>query len=107
MTLDASTIIILILAAVLAGALFGILPAWRRFMTRGAELPVWKFSRRAGAARDAVVSSIGERAVFEGEVRCTLCAAQKECEQRLSYVNAVPVFHCPNAALFPELHEHR
>lgn len=82
MTFDASTVIVLMLAAALAGALLGLLPEWRRMMNGG--LPIHRHLRRAGAS-----------AAFEAELRCALCAGRQECARR-----AAPLPDCPNAALF-------
>jgi hypothetical protein len=79
---DASTVIVLMLAAALAGALLGVLPEWRRLMS--GALPIHKHLRRTGAS-----------APFEAELRCALCAGRQECAQR-----ATPLADCPNAALF-------
>jgi hypothetical protein len=97
----ASTIIVLLLAAVLAGAFVGVLPAWRQLMSRGADLPLWKFARRRGLRREAVENTLGARAVVQAELRCALCAAQTECEKRLASPGGAPVAHCPNTRLFP------
>jgi hypothetical protein len=78
---DASTVIVLMLAAALAGALLGVLPEWRRLMNGG--LPIHKHLRR------------GASAPFEAELRCALCAGRQECAQQ-----AAPLADCPNAALF-------
>lgn len=100
MTFDFATVTSLFLAAALAGALFAVLPPWRRLMTRGADLPLWRFARRGGAGRDTVEDHIGTRAIREAELRCALCAAQDECEHRLAGGEAAPVPYCPNAAIF-------
>lgn len=97
-----SNAIVLLLAAALMGLLIALLPAWRRIMAHGNELPVWKFSGSMGATRDAATRCIGHRAVLEAEMRCGACAAQKQCEQRLTRPGATPVAYCPNAELFPQ-----
>ncbi|HEX6318988.1 MAG TPA: hypothetical protein VFZ84_08930 [Burkholderiales bacterium] len=81
MTFDASTVIVLMLAAALAGALLGVLPEWRGL---SGALPIHRYLRRTGAS-----------APFEAELRCALCAGRQECAQR-----ATPLADCPNAALF-------
>lgn len=104
-TFDISNAIVLLLAAALAGLLVALLPAWRRIMAHGRELPLWKFTRSMGATRDALARRIGERAVSEAEMRCGACAADEECAQRLMKPAATPPAHCPNAALFPSPNE--
>jgi len=80
MSFDLSTVIVLMLAAALAGALVSVLPEWRRMM--GGGLPIHRH--------------IGEgHAAFEAELRCALCAGRQECAQR-----ATALADCPNAALF-------
>jgi hypothetical protein len=80
MTFDLSTVIVLMLAAALAGALLGVLPEWRRLM--GGGLPI---HRHLGV----------ERLPFEAELRCALCSGRERCARR-----AAPLADCPNAALF-------
>jgi hypothetical protein len=81
MTFDAPAVIVLMLAAALAGALLGVLPEWRRMMNGG--LPIHKHLRRAASVP------------LEAELRCALCAGRQECARR-----AAPLPDCPNAALF-------
>jgi Family of unknown function (DUF6455) len=100
MTFDYATVVALLIAAALAGALAAVLPSWRRLMTRGADLPFWKFTRRSGVGREALENDLGAKAVREAELRCSVCAAQEECEHRLAGKDAAPVSYCPNAALF-------
>ena len=102
MTFNAAPITALFLAAALAGALLAILPFWRR-LQRTADLPLWKFLRRDGVVRHFLVEDLGERAVREAELRCGVCAAQKECTHRLAREQTQPLAHCPNSALFPNL----
>ena len=81
MVFDASTVVVLMVAAALAGALLGVLPEWRRMMNGG--LPIHKHLRR------------GASVPLEAELRCALCAGRQECARR-----AAPLPDCPNAALF-------
>jgi hypothetical protein len=83
MSIDTSTLIVVVLATVLAAVLLGVLPEWRRLMS-GANLPIHRHLRR-----------LGLRPAFDAEVRCALCAGRQECTRR-----AEPLEDCPNAALF-------
>ncbi|HEX6265819.1 MAG TPA: hypothetical protein VFZ81_02860 [Burkholderiales bacterium] len=82
MAIDTSTVIVLMLASALAGALLGVLPEWRRLMS--GELPIRKHLQRQGGHPS-----------FEAELRCALCAGRKACARR-----ATPLPDCPNAVLF-------
>ena len=82
MTLDTSTVIVLVLAAALAGALIAVLPDWRRLMN--GNLPIHK---HLGAGR--------ESPRFEATLRCALCAGRQTCAGR-----SAPLPDCPNGALF-------
>jgi hypothetical protein len=80
MTFDASTVIVLMLAAALAGVLLGVLPEWRRLM--GGGLPIHRHLRTG-------------RPSLEAELRCALCAGRERCATR-----SAPLPDCPNQALF-------
>ena len=82
MTFDAPTVIVLMLAAALAGVVLGVLPEWRRLM--GGALPIRKHWR-----------SETEALPFEAELRCALCSGRERCATR-----ATPLPDCPNQALF-------
>ena len=92
-TIDTSTFIALLLAAAIAGALLGILPAWRRLMTGGRDLPVWGFLRRRGAGVEG-------RAALQAEMRCEMCDSKAQCRLLLANGADAPVTGCPNAKLF-------
>lgn len=82
MTFDAPTVVVLMLAAGLAGLLLGVLPEWRRLM--GGTLPIRKhWGSQTGAPP------------FEAELRCALCSGRERCATR-----ATPLPDCPNQALF-------
>lgn len=91
-TLDASTLILIILAAALVGALISVMPAWHG-MRGGRDLPVWAFLRR----RD---SSIGRVAALQAELRCESCNAKLRCKQLLADGAVTPPAECANGALF-------
>ena len=93
MSFDAGTVVILALAAALAGLLLGLLPGWRRVVGAGHQLPVWSFLRRQAA-------SLGSRAALQAELRCALCGEQAECAKQLKAGAMQPPENCPNAALF-------
>lgn len=80
MSFDLSTVIVLMLAAALAGALLGVLPEWRRLT--GGGLPI---HRHLGT----------DDLPLEAELRCALCSGRERCARR-----AAPLEDCPNAALF-------
>ena len=82
MTIDISTVIVLILAAALAGALVGVLPEWRRLMS--GDLPIRKHLHPGH-----------ESPAFEATLRCALCAGRQACAKR-----SAPLPDCPNGALF-------
>lgn len=82
MSIDAATVIALLLAAALGGALIALLPEWRRLMS--GRLPIHQHLRPRA-----------QRPPFEAELRCALCAGRPECAKR-----AAPLDDCPNAALF-------
>ena len=82
MTFDTSAVIVLMLAAALAGVLLGVLPEWRRLMS--GALPIRRFWRKGAEAPP-----------FEAELRCALCAGREKCATR-----ATPLPDCPNTALF-------
>ena len=84
MTVDTSTVIVLMLASALVGALLGVLPAWRRLVSGGEDPPIRKLLGRRGQSPS-----------FDAVVRCALCAGRQECAKR-----ATPLEDCPNAALF-------
>ena len=93
-TVNTGTLILLLLAAGLAGALVAVLPAWRRFAGHG--LPVWRFlARRRGA-------SVEGPAALQAEIRCALCETQARCRHLLAAGAEAPPAGCPNAALFEE-----
>ncbi len=100
-SLDASALFALIFAAVLAGLLLGVLPPWRRLMSGGAELPIWKFLLNQGIRRADAEEEIGQRALRQAELRCFVCNARRECVRRLAAGAATPARDCPNAGLFP------
>lgn len=93
MSLDFGTVAFLMLAAVLAGLLIGVLPAWRQMMGGGRRLPVWLFLRRQDASLDG-------RAALDAEIRCAVCGERAGCLERLKAGSAQPPENCPNAALF-------
>lgn len=92
-TLDASTLILLVLAAALAGALIAVLPRWRRMQEAAANLPVRGFLRQ----RDASLERI---AALQAELHCEMCGAKAQCRQLLAEGVISPVPGCPNAELF-------
>lgn len=88
MFVDASTVMVLLLAASLAGAIAGVLPAWRRIM--GGDLPVRKLRLRHGQG-----STRAE------EMRCALCPVLAQCTRRLASGETEPMDNCPNRAFLP------
>ena len=92
-TLDASALILVIVAAALAGALIAVLPPWRRMQDAAGHLPVRGFLRR----RD---SSLERIAALQAELRCELCDAKTQCRHLLAEGAVSPVPGCPNAELF-------
>jgi hypothetical protein len=91
-TLDPSSLILMILAAALAGALASVMPAWQGMRSR-AGLPVWTFLRRRG-------STLERAAALQAELRCETCSAKRRCRQLVSEGADTPDAGCPNAALF-------
>ena len=92
-SIDASALIALLLAAALGGVLIGILPAWRRLMEGGPDLPLWGFLRRRGIALETFP-------VLQAELRCELCGSKPQCKRLLAEGGDAPPAHCPNAELF-------
>ena len=90
--MDSSAFIALLLAAALGGVLIGILPAWRRLMGGGPDLPVWGFLRRRGIGLETVPT-------LQAELRCEVCDSKAQCKRLLAEGGDVPA-HCPNAELF-------
>ena len=90
---DPGTFVVLVLAAALAGLLIGILPDWRRMI--GRRLPVHAFLRRQGEPLDG-------RAAQQAELRCAMCGAKAQCEQRLAAGERSPIAGCPNPELLQE-----
>ena len=99
-SVDASTVAVLLLACALAGLLIGILPVWRRAMSGAQRLPVWAFLRRRGAGVEG-------RAAVQAQMRCALCGTKAQCERQLAAGANSPVPGCPNLELFRSelLHE--
>ena len=95
-TLDASVLILVVVAAALAGALIAVLPPWRRMQDAAANLPVRGFLRR----RD---NSLEHIAALQAELRCELCGAKAQCRHLLARGAASPVPECPNAELFTDV----
>lgn len=83
MSLDLSTVAVLLGTAALIGVLAGVLAPWRR-LVEGADLPVRRFAPQL----------LGPVAL-EGALRCALCAERARCAQR-----AAPPADCPNVGLF-------
>lgn len=90
-TVQTETLILLLLAAALAGALIAVLPAWRRLAGQG--LPVRSFFARRGVGVEGA-------AELQAEIRCALCETQARCRHLLAAGAETPPEGCPNAALF-------
>lgn len=89
---DAMTVVMLFLAAALAGLLFGAGSAWRGLQRDMREAPIRLALRRHGGAR-------AEREVRYAEIRCALCSSRRACEGRLRRGEPLPP-ECPNRSLF-------
>jgi hypothetical protein len=77
---DFSELVLVLLAALVAGALLAVLPQWRRLMRTAPALPIHRhFAGQAG---------------FEAELRCAFCAGRQECLRR-----GKPLDDCPNLEL--------
>ena len=83
MSLDPSTVAVLLGTAALIGVLAGVLAPWRRLMD-GADLPVHRFAPQL----------LGPVAL-EATLRCALCTERARCAHR-----AAPPADCPNRGLF-------
>jgi len=92
MSFDFGTVVVLMVAAALAGLLVGVLPVWRRLMSGDHRLPVWQFLRRGD------VSPEGRTALL-AELRCELCDERAACLERLKTGAVLAPENCPNAAL--------
>jgi hypothetical protein len=90
---DPGSFMVLVLAAALAGLLIGVLPDWRRMV--GHRLPIDAFLRRQGARVDG-------RAALHAEIRCAMCGAKAQCEQRLGAGARSPIAGCPNSELLKQ-----
>jgi|KBSMisStaDraftv2_1062788.scaffolds.fasta_scaffold1941103_2 hypothetical protein len=91
-TLDTSTLVLVVLAAGLIGALAAVMPLWPA-MRGGRALPVWTFLRRRGTALERV-------GALQAELRCETCNAKLRCKQALAGGADTPPGECPNGALF-------
>lgn len=91
-TLDTSTLVLVILAAGLIGALASVMPAWPA-MRGGHALPMWTFLRRRGATLERV-------SALQAELRCETCSAKLRCKQALADGADTPPGDCPNRAVF-------
>jgi len=91
-TLDPTSLILIILAAALAGALASVMPAWEGMRARR-SLPVWAFLRRRGSTPERA-------AALQAELRCEICSAKRRCRQLVSEGAIGPGSNCPNAELF-------
>ena len=93
--LDLPTTAVLLLAAMLGGALFGLAVAWRGLQAEAGELPIWRVVRRADVSR-----------ARDLELRCMACGSQRACHQALDAGRGLPA-HCPNEkgvrTLFPHI----
>jgi hypothetical protein len=81
--IGAAEALALMLVAAIAGALFVVLPQWRRLMRSPSELPIHEY--------------IAGRPSFEAEVRCAFCGGRQECRRR-----GKPLADCPNLELLQE-----
>jgi hypothetical protein len=90
---DFGTVVVLMLAAALAGLLIGVLPVWRRMMSGGQRPPLWLFPRGRH-------DSLEGRAALLARMRCEVCGERAACLERLKAGIAQPPANCPNAALF-------
>ena len=88
--LDFQTTAVLMLAAALGGALFGLGFAWRSLKAEADDLPIRRLARRAGGIEAA--------RSWEVELRCMACAAQRHCRREIDAGRGAPE-HCPNAEL--------
>lgn len=91
-TVHTGTLVVLLVAAALVGALVAVLPAWRRLADLS-RLPVWTFLWR----RETNVEGV---AALQAEIRCALCDSQPRCRRLLAAGADAPHADCPNAALF-------
>ena len=77
---DFYELILIVLAAFIAGALLIVLPQWRRLMHAAPGLPIHRYFA-------------GEPG-FAAELRCAYCAGRQECLRR-----GKPLDDCPNLEL--------
>jgi hypothetical protein len=92
-SVDATGVVVLMLAAALTGLLFGVGTAWRGVQREMREAPVQAALRRLGGG------TLTAREVRNAEVRCALCPARGSCAGRLRRGEPLPP-ECPNRALF-------
>lgn len=91
-TIQTTTLVVLLVVAGLGGALIAVLPMWRSLGAAG-RLPVWGFVARRHAAVEGA-------AHLEAEIRCALCSSQPRCRDRLAAGADTPPPGCPNSKLF-------
>jgi hypothetical protein len=91
-TLETGTLVLLLLAAALAGALLSVLPVWRRVSDDSRHLPVWRFARRSGRSLEGA-------AALQAELRCALCDKKEQCRLLLATGSETPLSGCPNLEL--------
>ena len=101
--MDTNEMIVAVLGAVTGVVLIAIALSWRRMIVEGPGLPLWRFLRRDGIARDDAANFVSRDAIKHGEMLCTVCGSRQECRGQLTTGGtAVPPANCPNARLFRE-----
>jgi len=92
----------LVLALVLTSGvlLLAVATVWRCVFSESPSLPMWRFLRRNGIARDDAVEALSGSRVMQAELSCTLCDGGRQCLERLAAGATVPLEHCPNARFF-------
>jgi hypothetical protein len=101
--MDADEALIAALGAVLGIALVAVALRWRRMWAESPGLPLWRFLRREGIARDDAADHASAKALMQAELACSVCGSRAECRARLAAGGgAVPPDNCPNAPLFED-----
>ncbi len=101
--MDTNEMIVAVLGAVTGVVLIAIALRWRRMIVEGPGLPLWRFLRRDGIARDDAADFVSRDAIKHGEMLCTVCGSKEECRARLAAGgDTAPPANCPNARLLEE-----